>query len=93
MTILAAPTPLDIHTGKPVRVTVFTSHGCPQCRFTERYLHDHNIPARVIDVSQAPDAAEYLRREGFSGLPVVFPADPTIKPWAGFRPTLLDGLT
>ncbi|WP_276760727.1 glutaredoxin domain-containing protein [Mycolicibacter arupensis] len=93
MTILAVPKPLDTRTGKPVQVTVFTAARCVQCEYTKRHLHDHGIPARIIDVSQSPDAAEYLRREGFASLPVVFPADPKIAPWTGFRPTLLDELT
>jgi hypothetical protein len=51
-----------------------------------------NIPVRVIDVSEAPDVAEFLRGEGFAALPVVFPANPSIKPWAGFRPGMIESL-
>lgn len=51
-----------------------------------------DVPVRIIDVSEAPDVAEFLRGEGFAALPVVFPANPAIKPWAGFRPGLIEGL-
>lgn len=78
--------------GKHVVVTVFTKPNCPQCTFTKKHLDKLNIPARVIDLSQAPDAAEFLKREGFSTLPVVFPADKSVAPWAGFRPSLIERL-
>lgn len=77
--------------GKPV-VTVFSKPDCVQCEFTKRHLENRGVASRIIDVSTSPDAAEFLRREGFASLPVVFPADKSIAPWAGFRPSLIDGL-
>jgi glutaredoxin-like protein NrdH len=75
-----------------VLVTVFSKPACPQCDFTKKHLEKLHIPARIIDVSDSPDAAEFLRREGFASLPVVFPADRSVEPWAGFRPSLIEEL-
>lgn len=89
------PTPRTAYTedGRRIVATVFSKPQCPQCDCTKRMLDKLGVPVRVIDVSEAPDVAEFLRREGFASLPVVFPADSAIKPWTGFRPTLLDSLS
>ncbi|MBS9535068.1 NrdH-redoxin [Mycobacterium sp. M1] len=78
----------DLH----VSATVFTSPGCVQCDFTKRHLDKLGVAARFIDVSESPDAAAFLRAEGFASLPVVFPADNRVPAWTGFRPVLLDKL-
>jgi glutaredoxin-like protein NrdH len=79
--------------GRRIVATVFSKPQCPPCDCTKRMLDKLDIPVRIIDVSESPDVAEFLRGEGFASLPVVFPANPSIKPWTGFRPTLLDELT
>lgn len=92
MTTLTPTTAHHATDGKPVVVTVFSKPACVQCQFTKKHLDKLHIPSRIIDVSESPDAAEFLKREGFASLPVVFPADKDIQPWAGFRPSLIESL-
>lgn len=79
-------------TTKATVATVFTAKSCIQCLMTKKHLEKLGVTARYVDVGEVPSAAAALRAEGFASLPVVFPTDTDIKPWAGFRPTLIDTL-
>jgi glutaredoxin-like YruB-family protein len=55
---------------KPLRVTVYTSPGCPACTTLKTYLRRRGVPFREIDVSKDQRAAEALvRRSGQMAVP------------------------
>ena len=55
---------------KPLRVTVYSSPGCPACTTLRAYLRRHGVPFREVDVSRDQRAAEALvRRSGQMAVP------------------------
>jgi glutaredoxin 3 len=55
-----------------VKVTVYSTPTCGYCAAAKRYLKDHKIPFRDIDVSRDPhSAAEMKRKSGQQGVPVI----------------------
>ena len=64
--------------------TVYTKPSCVQCNATYRALDSKGIPYRVVDLSENPDALEYVQDLGYLQAPVVVVDDDDH--WAGFRP-------
>lgn len=51
-------------------VIVYSAPWCPDCRTAKRFLTQHNIPFREVDVESDPEAvAEVLRRTGKRAIP------------------------
>jgi mycoredoxin len=51
-------------------VTVYSSFWCSDCRTAKRFLAEHNIPYREVDIESAPGAAEeVVRRTGKRAIP------------------------
>ena len=49
---------------------VYSSQWCPDCREAERFLAQHNIPYRKIDIEHTPGAAqEIIERTGKRAIP------------------------
>ena len=49
---------------------VYSSNWCPDCREAKRFLAQHNIPFREIDIEKTPGAAdEIIRRTGKRAIP------------------------
>ena len=69
-------------------VLVYTGPGCVSCKATKRWLRNHDVAFDEIDVAEHPEAAERLREEGFTALPVVV-IKPTDNVAVGFRPEFL----
>ena len=53
------------------RILIFTSPGCSWCGAVKRYLREHRVRFREVDVAKDPDAARDLARRGHRGIPVV----------------------
>lgn len=67
-------------------VTVYSKPNCQPCNATKRYLEKTGMEHQIIDISQDPDARDYVISLGFQETPVV------VAPWktfSGFRPDLL----
>lgn len=73
------------------KIVVYTRDGCMQCRMTKRYLTEHQIDFKEINISKNPASADYLREKGFSSVPLVFSQTLT-HPIAGFQPAALQKL-
>lgn len=59
-------------TGRPPRVTVYTSPGCPPCALVKAYLREHGISFTSIDISRDEHAArEIVRRSGQQAVPQI----------------------
>ena len=69
-------------------VLVYTGPGCVACKATKRWLQNRDIAFDEIDVEKHPEAADRLREEGFTSLPVVV-IKPTDNVAVGFRPEFL----
>ena len=44
-------------------VTVYTAFWCPDCRIAKRFLREHNIPFKEIDIETTPGAAEEVVKQ------------------------------
>jgi len=57
---------------KALRVTVYTSPGCPPCGLVKTYLRAHGISFRSVDISRDERAArEIVRRSGQQAVPQI----------------------
>ena len=53
-----------------MEVTVYSASWCSDCREAKRFLSQHNIPYREIDIERTPGAAdEVLRNVGKRAIP------------------------
>jgi glutaredoxin len=51
---------------------VFSATWCPDCRRLERWLSDHGVAHRVVDIEAVPGAAERLEAEtGKKAIPFI----------------------
>jgi glutaredoxin-like protein NrdH len=70
-------------------ITVYTKPGCPQCRATLRTLDRAGLHYTVVDLTDHPDARDYLLALGHLAAPVVtVGADH----WSGYRPDRIHAL-
>lgn len=57
---------------KQKRVIVFSTPTCTYCNQAKRYLREHGVRFRDVDVSKDADAArDLVRRSGQQGVPVL----------------------
>lgn len=66
------------------KVKVYTKPKCPQCMMTKEYMDTLNIEYEAIDTTEDEEAREYVKKLGFTSLPVVEAEG--FKTWFGFRP-------
>jgi glutaredoxin 3 len=53
-------------------VKVYTSSSCPYCNRAKRFLKEHGIKFKEINISRYPEAAKELKRKtGQTGVPVI----------------------
>jgi mycoredoxin len=52
--------PPDWHLDKTMDLTVYSAAWCPDCRVAKRFLAEHNIPYKDIDVESTPGAVEKI---------------------------------
>lgn len=64
-------------------VTVYTKPACVQCKATYRALDKAGVAYRVVDISEEPDARDYVMALGYLQAPVVVAGE---QHWSGFRP-------
>lgn len=69
------------------QITVYTKAACVQCNATFKALDKREIEYQKIDVTENPEAREYVMSLGYLGAPVVY-VSPTVQ-WSGFRPDRL----
>ena len=51
------------HLDVTMKVTVYTSFWCPDCREAKRFLQQHSISFQEIDIENTPGAAEEVVRQ------------------------------
>jgi glutaredoxin-like protein NrdH len=76
--------------GTPMSITVYTKPACVQCNATYRALDKEGIEYSVVDISQDPEARDYVMALGYLQAPVVVAGDDH---WSGFRPDRIKALS
>jgi glutaredoxin-like protein NrdH len=72
-------------------VIVYTKPDCAQCTATFKTLDKAGINYQKIDITEDPEAREYVMGLGYRGAPVVY-VSPAVH-WSGFRPDRIRGLS
>lgn len=70
-------------------IIVYVKPDCISCRYTKKFLMQHNIPFTEVDVSVREEDAKGLWDNGFRELPVVQTTDGA---WSGYRRDKLQAL-
>lgn len=70
-------------------ITVYTTPDCGQCMMTSKALDKRGLEYLKVDVTENPDAAEFVKSLGYTRAPVVIVGD---NHWSGFRPDKINGL-
>lgn len=70
-------------------VTVYSKPSCVQCNATYKALDKKGVEYQAIDISQNPEALEYVRSLGYMQAPVVVTGQDH---WSGFRPDKIESL-
>lgn len=53
-------------------VTVYSAEWCPWCRMAKKWLDQHKIKYKNIDIDKDPQVAEELiKKSGQTGIPVI----------------------
>ncbi len=70
-------------------ITVYTKPACVQCNATYRALDKVGVEYEIIDISESPEARDYVMALGYLQAPVVVAGD---EHWSGFRPDRIKSL-
>ncbi|SKO15301.1 redoxin NrdH [Mycobacteroides abscessus] len=70
-------------------VTVYTKPACVQCNATYKALEKQGIAYEVIDITEKPEARDYVIALGYQQAPVVVAGE---HHWSGFRPDHIKAL-
>ena len=53
-----------------MEITVYSAPWCPDCREAKRFLKEHNLPFREVDIESTPGAAdEVIKHTGKRAIP------------------------
>lgn len=70
-------------------ITVYSKPQCVQCTATKRALDKRGLTYAEVDLSQDPQAFQYVKSLGFVQAPVVVTDQDA---WSGFRPDKVKAL-
>lgn len=70
-------------------VTVYTKPACVQCNATYKALTKQGIDYKVVDITEEPDARDFVMALGYLQAPVVVAGKDH---WSGFRPDRIKAL-
>ena len=70
--------------------TVYTTPACVQCNATYRALDKAGIEYSVVDITEDPEARDYVMALGYLQAPVIVAGD---EHWSGFRPDRIKTLS
>ncbi|KAF0965419.1 redoxin NrdH [Rhodococcus sp. T7] len=71
-------------------ITVYTKPACVQCNATYRALDKAGIEYSVVDITEVPEARDYVMALGYLQAPVIVAGD---EHWSGFRPDRIKTLS
>lgn len=70
-------------------VTVYSKNNCVQCKMTKRFLEQHNVAFKEINLDEEPEFIEHVKGLGFSAAPVIETENDS---FSGFQPAKLKTL-
>lgn len=70
-------------------ITVYTKPACVQCTATYKALDKQGLSYQVVDITEVPEARDYVMGLGYLQAPVVVSGDDH---WSGFRPDRIKSL-
>lgn len=70
-------------------ITVYTKPACVQCNATYKALDNAGLDYEIIDITEVPEARDYVMALGYLQAPVVV-ADG--EHWSGYRPDRIKAL-
>lgn len=73
-------------------ITVYSKQDCMPCKFTKKFLTEHNIPFKNVDVDEEPEALEIMKQHGLLTMPVVAINQSFDFAFCGFQPDKLNDL-
>jgi len=73
---------------QPRAIALYTKPACVQCDATKRRLAKRGLAWTEVDITDEPDAYDYVVELGAKSAPVVVLDDGTT--WSGHRPDLID---
>jgi glutaredoxin-like protein NrdH len=71
-------------------IIVYTKPACVQCNATYRALDKAGIEYAVVDITEDPEARDYVMALGYLQAPVIVAGD---EHWSGFRPDRIKTLS
>ena len=71
-------------------IIVYTKPACVQCNATYKALDKQGLSYEIVDISEVPEARDYVMALGYLQAPVVV-ADG--EHWSGFRPDRIMALS
>ena len=70
-------------------ITVYTKPACVQCNATYKALDKLGLDYAVVDITEEPEARDYVMALGYLQAPVVVAGN---EHWSGFRPDRIKAL-
>ena len=70
-------------------ITVYTKPACVQCNATYKALDNAGLDYEIIDITEVPEARDYVMALGYLLAPVVVVDG---EHWSGFRPDRIKAL-
>lgn len=70
-------------------ITVYTKPACVQCNATHKALDKQGIEYNLVDITEVPEARDYVMSLGYLQAPVVVAGE---EHWSGFRPDRIKAL-
>lgn len=70
-------------------ITVYTKPACVQCNATYKALDKQGLSYDVVDITEEPEARDYVMALGYLQAPVVVAGG---EHWSGFRPDRIKAL-
>ena len=70
-------------------ITVYTKPACVQCNATYKALDKQGVAYDIVDITENPEARDYVMALGYLQAPVVVAGD---EHWSGFRPDRIKAL-
>lgn len=70
-------------------VIIYSKNNCVQCKMTKRFLEQHNVAFKEINLDEQPEFIEHVKNLGFSAAPIV---ETENEAFSGFQPNKLKAL-
>ncbi|HFR3537516.1 glutaredoxin-like protein NrdH [Streptococcus iners] len=70
-------------------VTIYSKNNCVQCKMSKKFLDEHNVAYKEINLDEQPEFIGHVKSLGFSAAPVI---ETENEVFSGFQPTKLKAL-